>query len=321
MNEPNTVVPLGELLRDAPKNWGRWGPNDEVGALNFLTAEEILRGVQCVRQGKAFTLQVPMCDPRGDPMSPGRQATQRYMVLDKGDFQAGKAPDLPGGLEWADDVVVAYLQGTTHYDALGHAWQGDQIWNGADATTTIGGLSHASVFPLADRGVVGRGVLLDVARHRGKDILGQGEIFSHADLVACAEAQGTTLQKRDILIVRTGWVKWFYSVGPDQAYADFREPGLAYSPELVQWFHDMEIPNLITDTTGNEVQVDPGTGGFWPLHVALLCYLGISLTEIAWLEDLADDCAADGQYDFLFAAAPLKVVGGSGGPVNPLAIK
>jgi kynurenine formamidase len=321
MTEETTVPTLSALLEEAPRNWGRWGDNDEVGALNYLTPEHVLASAAAVRQGKVFTLQVPMCDPRGDPMSPTRQANQRYMVLDKSHFNAGKAPHVPGGLEWADDVVVAYLQGTTHYDALGHAWHGEAIWNGADASTTIGGLGHASILPLASRGVVGRGVLLDMARHRGKDVLGRGETFTHEDLLACASAQGTEIQKRDILLIRTGWVNWFYTVGPDEAYRDFFEPGLTYSPELVAWFDEMEIPNLVTDTTGNEVPAHPESGAYWPLHVALLCYLGVSLTEIAWLEDLATDCAGDGQYDFLFTAGPLKVVGGSGGPVNPIAIK
>jgi kynurenine formamidase len=121
--------------------------------------------------------------------------------------------------------------------------------------------------------------------------------------------------------VRTGWIAKFYKVSREEFYGNFVEPGLTYSPELVQWFHDMEIPNLVTDTIANEVTVDPVSGVTLPLHNALMRNLGVTLTEIAWLDDLADDCAADGQWDFLYTAAPLKVVNGTGAPVNPIAIK
>jgi kynurenine formamidase len=167
---------------------------------------------------------------------------------------------------------------------------------------------------------VGRGLLLDMARFRGKDNLDTAETFTHEDLVACAEAQGTPIQPRDILIIRTNYLKLFYDLG-DKFYEGFCEPGLVYSPELVRWFQDMEIPNLVTDTIANEVTIDPANGVALVLHNALMRNLGVTLTEIADLEQLADDCAADGQYAFLYVAAPLKVAKGSGSPVNPVVIK
>jgi len=322
VSDPKPPTTLRELLRDAPKNWGRWGPDDEVGALNFLTPETVLAAAGSIRQGKVFTLQVRMADPEGDPMFPGRAQAQRINVLDKGAWLAGKGPAFPGGIEYADDYIACYLQGSTQYDALGHAWYDDQLWNGYDARTTIGGLAKASVLPLAEKGIVGRGVLLDVARWRGKESLDRGETISHEDLVACAAAQGTEIRRRDVLVVRTGWIAKFYRTTPRSAFfEDFLEPGLTYSPALVRWFHEMEIPNLVTDTMANEVTFDPVNGIAIPLHAALMRNLGVTLTEIAWLDDLAADCAADRQYDFLYAAAPLKVVNGTGAPVNPLAIK
>jgi len=96
---------------------------------------------------------------------------------------------------------------------------------------------------------------------------------------------------------------------------NFNEPGLTYSPELIEWIHELEIPNVVTDTLANEVTVDPSSGVVVPLHAALMRNLGISLTEIAWMDELASDCAEDGRYEFLYVAAPLKVVGGSAAPV------
>ncbi len=321
MTEKKAVPHLTEFLKDAPKNWGKWGPDDEVGSLNYLTTDEVLRGSAAVRSGKTFTLGVPIAHPDGDPIWPGRRTAQRFNVRDRGDFLAGHGIDYAGGLQDADDMIIMYLQGSTQYDALGHVWYGDHIWNGYPAESTAGSLHKASVFPIADRGIVGHAVLIDMARHRGKKVLGRGETFTHHDLLEAAAAQGTVINKRDILIIRTGWIGSFYYTPADDFYRDFLEPGLTYSPELVQWFQDMEIPNLVTDTIANEVTVDPESGIVLPLHVALMRNLGVTLAEITLLDKLADDCAEDGQWDFLYSAGPLKVFGGTGAPVNPIAIK
>lgn len=311
---------MEELLRDAPMNWGKWGEDDEVGSLNYLTAQEVLRGVAHVRTGSVFTLQRLIGDPKGDPVWPGRAPAERTMILDESSWDSADAPSFPGGLHYADDKIDAFLQGSTQYDALGHVWYGGKIWNGYDARTTVGGLERASVEPIAQRGVVGRGILLDLARFRGKDNLEKGETFTHEDLEACAKDQGVTIEKHDILIVRTNFLKLFFDQG-DAFYEGFCEPGLVYSPELVRWFKQLEIPNLVTDTIANEVTVDPNNGVALPLHCALMRNLGVALTEICDLEKLAASCAQDGQYTFLYTAAPLKVHRASGSPVNPVVIK
>jgi len=184
-----------------------------------------------------------------------------------------------------------------------------------------GGLKKASILPLAEKGIVGRGILIDMARYRGKPWLDKGETFTHEDLMAAAEAQGCEISKHDILLVRTGWLGYFYATPKEEFYDGFVEPGLTYSPELVRWFQEMEIPNLVTDTIANEVTTDPESGVALPLHNALMRNLGVTFAEIIALDALAEDCAEDGQYTFLYTAAPLKVVEGSGAPVNPVVIK
>lgn len=314
---------MGELLRDAPKNWGKWGPDDEVGCLNYLDRDAVLRGVQEVRNGEVFTLQAQMGHPHGDPVFPGRESIQRENILDESSWAPGKsgAPDFPGGMHYADDKAVIFLQGSTQYDALGHVWYNGQIWNGYDADTTVGGLDKASVLPIAERGVAGRAVLIDMARHRGKQYLEKGETFDHKDLEAAAEAQGTSISRRDILVIRTGFLSYFYSVSSEEFYNGFVEPGLTYSPQLVEWFQNMEIPNLVTDTIANEVTKDPVSGVMLPLHNALMRNLGVVLTEICSLDDLAEACSVDGRWTFLYTAAPLKVVQGTGAPVNPVVLR
>ena len=311
---------LGDLLKESPSNWGRWGADDEVGALNFLSAAEVLRGASMIKKGEVFTLQRLIGDPKGDPVWPGRTPAVRTQILDESTWDGADAPSFPGGLHYADDKINAFLQGSTQYDALGHVWYDATLYNGYDARSSVGGLDQASVEPIAQRGVVGRGVLLDMARHRVIYYIASSEIFTHEDLLACAEAEGITIEKHDVLLIRTNYLKLFFELG-DKFYEGFCEPGLVYSTALVDWFHEMEIPNLVTDTIANEVTTDPDTGVALTLHNALMRNLGIAFTEICDLEKLAEDCASDGQYAFFYVAAPLKVAKASGSPVNPVAIK
>jgi kynurenine formamidase len=320
----HTAPTMHELLGDdTPKNWGKWGNDDEVGALNYLTSNEVINGIQCVRSGEVFTLQIPMGHPHGDPLFPGREGLTRENVLDESSWDPGNegAPDFAGGLHYSDDKAEIFLQGSTQYDALGHVWYDGQIWNGDDARTTIGGNSRASVQPIAQRGVAGRGVLIDMARHRGKKWLDKGETFNHVDLEEAAAAQGVEIRQRDILLIRTGFMTYFYSVSNEEFYTDFVEPGLTYSRELVEWFDEREIPNLVTDTIANEVTKDPVSGVMLPLHCALMRNLGVVLTEICDLDALSEACAADNRWEFLYTAAPLNIVEATGAPVNPVVLR
>lgn len=323
MTDTSKPRTMSELLgSNPPLNWGKWGPDDEVGSLNYLTPEQILYGVASVRTGEVFTLQVQIGrEGFPDPVWPNRTPAVRTPVMDEGFFQRGGVPVPPGDFHYADDKIDMFLQGSTQYDALGHLWYDGHIWNGYDAATTDGSLKKASVLAIAERGVVGRGILIDVARYRGKKWLDRAETFTHVDLMNAARAQGCEIEKRDILLVRTGWMGRFYEVPLSEFYADWNEPGLTYSRELVEWFQAMEIPNLVTDTIANEQSHDPETGIEMRLHCALMRNLGIAMTEICWLDDLAEACARDGRWTFLYTAAPLKVVGASGAPVNPIVIR
>lgn len=321
--ESDVTQTLGELLRDAPTNWGRWGPDDELGGLNYLDAAQVLRGAAEIREGRVLTLGAPIAHPAGDPAFPGlgRDAPNRTTCVDYADFRSGAVRTLPGGFEWADDVLSLGTHAGTHVDALGHAWIDGLCWNGYPAEMTIGRMQKASVLPIAERGIVGRGVLLDVARLRGKPHLDRGEPFTLDDLRGAARGQGLELCRRDVTLIRTGALGQFYAAGAD-AYLEepFREAGLAYTPDLAQWYQDMELPFFGTDTISNEYTDWERTGYVAPLHAALMRNLGVLFAEILWLDDLAAACAELGRWSFLFCAAPLKVVGGTAALVNPVAI-
>jgi kynurenine formamidase len=311
---------LARLLAGAPTNWGRWGPDDEIGALNYLGADELKAGIAAVRQHRSFTLGVPVASPTGDPVFPGRWPARHYMVADKAGFTAGHWQPLPGGLEFADDYLSGFAQAGTHCDALGHMWFGDALWNGFPAESTNGGMRRAGIEPIARRGVVGRAVLLDLARFRGKPWLDRAETFDHRDLIECARAQGVSIAPRSILIIRTGWVGALLG-GAERIGEGYWEPGLTFSPDLVCWFDEMHIPCLFTDTLANETTYEPGSGIMLVLHAALMRNLGIVFTEMGALDELAADCATDRHYEGLYCASPICVAHGTGGGVNPVFMK
>jgi kynurenine formamidase len=318
---PTHQVTMSEILQSAPRNWGRWGDSDQVGALNFLTPQEVVRAAGAVCKGTIFTLGAPLGGPEGEPVWPGRAEAQRYNTRDRASYSCGRVEPFPGGMEYADDMMVLFLQGTTHFDALGHVWYDEQMYNGYPADESVDHMSQASVLSLADRGIVGRGVLVDIARFRGKSRLGRGEAFTLADLHAAAESQGTEIEPHDILLVRTGWLETFYEDRAAFYEEPFLEPGMLYEPKVADWFHEMEIVAYGTDTVGNELTAQPESGVISALHASLMRNLGIAFLEILRLDELASDCASDGQWTFMFAAAPLKIVGATGSPVNPMAIK
>lgn len=317
--------PMEKFQKDAPRNWGKWGEGDQVGALNYLTDSEVMRGIEAVKSGRTFTLQIPMTHGKG-PVFPGRVATMHYMAQDESLYSSGKSDALAGGVKFSDDVAFMYLQGTTHVDALAHAWYGDEIYGGESAQSTVHGHAHGDVAALGEKGIVGRGVLLDLGRHMGtgdKHRLAPDTCVGLEDLKATAEAQGVSIEKRDILLLRTGSIPRFYEEEADHPWDAMTEPGLCYGHDLVDWLSEMEIPAIAADNLAIEkvVQQFEGETLIIPLHGALMRDQGIVLTEIYWLEELADDSAEDGQYSFLFVAAPLKMEEGSGSPVNPVVIK
>lgn len=316
---------IERVQKNAPNNWGKWGENDEVGALNLLGEEQALQAAKAIQSGKTFTLQIPMTHGKG-PVFPGRIPTMHFMAQDESIYSSGKSEALAGGVKFSDDVAFMYLQGTTHVDALAHAWYGDQVYGGKSADSTVHGHAHGDVAAIGKKGIVGRGVLLDVGRHAGggdKHRLAPNSCVTLEDLVNTAEAQNVEIRKRDILVLRTGSIPRFYEDEPDAEWTAMSEPGLCYSHQLLDWIAEMEIPMIAADNLAIEkvVQEVDGEQMIIPLHGALMRDMGVVLSEIWWLDDLAADSAEDGQYTFMLIAAPLKMEEGTGSPVNPVAIK
>lgn len=312
---------MSSVFGDFPREWGRWGEDDDVGRVNLLDPVCVLAAAAEIVSGRRFSLALPLADPNGDPSMPGRAAAEHVMTHDAGHYADGRSRPGVGGIQYTEDRISFNCHGTTHMDALGHAFADGLLWNGHRADTTTGGLRHAGIAELAERAVVGRAVLVDIARSEGVSQLAMHRVITLQDILGALARQQTRLRAGDTLILRTGSLKTFYEHGPAAFYADFDEPGITYEPELLDFFIENDIAGLGTDTLANERPHSELLGADWPLHVLLQRNLGIVFHEGLWLEEWARDCAQDGRYAAFYVAAPLRIVGGSAAPMNPVAVK
>lgn len=312
---------IATILKDFPKNWGKWGPNDEVGCLNYLTDAEVLRGVKAIKSGKVITIGSVIRGGAADPVWPGRHGADLMQTQSYQHYLSGALKPIGGGIMYADDFMNTFLHGVTHTDAMGHLWYGDKIWNGYSAKSTMGKMLKASVLPIAERGIVGRGVLLDVAKFKGVASLDPGMQITLQDILDTAKSENVTIEKHDVLIIRTGFLQLFFTKGADWFYKNFNEPGVTAEKALCEWLNKMEISFTASDTIAHEQTMSSVTGTAIPLHPWLLRDMGLGILEIADLEALSADCAKDGQYTFMFVAAPLKIAYATGAPTNPVCIK
>jgi len=210
------------------------------------------------------------------------------------------------------------LQCATQWDSLAHVWYDGQLYNGvAAATIGAGGATRNGIDKLG-AGVISRGVLLDLARARGVERLAPGEVVGPRDLEAAERTAGVQVGRGDVLLVRTGHLAVFKDGGDREGYMR-RMPGLGIG--CVPWLHAREVAAVATDTSA--VEVIPFEDPALPLPVHAVCIrdMGLTLGEMFDLDALAADCARDGVWEFLFTAPPLKVSGGIGSPLNPLAVK
>ncbi len=303
-----------ETFREIGKrlsNWERWGSEDRLGTLNHITPERLVEAVRLVRAGKLFDLGIPISSNGIQPPGGARANPVHLMsitALDKLD------PDSV----YTDDYIFMPLQSVTQWDGLGHTGYDGKFYNGVpvESVNTTAGSTVISIHQIAAKGVVGRGVLLDIAALKGVDRLNAGYSIEPAELEAAEAKQGVEVRPGDILLIRTGWIRHFLV---DKAPAAFwhGEPGIGLA--CAEWLHAREVAAICSDNGALEV-IDPAHPDL-PLHRVLIRDMGMTLGEIFDLEALAQDCAADNVWEFLFMAPPLKVIGGVGTPITPLAIK
>ncbi|MRG58299.1 cyclase family protein [Agromyces sp. CFH 90414] len=315
--------PAGHIAAAAAayRNWGRWGEDDRLGTLNFIDDARRVAAAALVQRGAAFSLSQPF-DMNGPQQGWRRRTNPVHTMLDTGTDAVANGQGFPHGIGGADDVIAMPLQCSTQWDGLGHIFDRGTAWNGrpADRVVTSEGDLVTGIEHAVDR-IVGRGVLLDMGRHLRPDgELPDGYAITVEDLESCIAAQGPTSRvgRGDLVLVRTGRYTRAKREGWN-GYAGGPSAGLSFT--TAGWLHRTEIAAIATDTWGFEVRPNEFDDAFQPLHQVVIPNIGLTVGEMWDLDDLAEDCAADGRFEFLLTAAPLRITGAVGSPVTPIALK
>jgi kynurenine formamidase len=279
-------------------NWNRWGPDDEKGAINLITAEKRLRAASLVKSGRSVSLSrdFPTVPHAGNPMP----AQHFLRVMD------GAVVDYYG--------LVYHGYVTTHVDALCHVWDEHGMWNGRDPQkeVTSAGAAYGAVQHWRD-GITTRGVLIDIPRFRGEPHVTIGRPVHAWELEDAAAAQGVDVEPGDALVVYSGREQW-QAANPQ--WSGYRPPSPGLHASTLEYLREKDVAVLVWDL----MDASPNEYGLrWTVHAAIFAY-GIALVDNALVEPLATACAEEGRWEFMLTFAPLPVIGGTGSPVNPIAL-
>jgi len=294
------------------RNWGRWGQEDERGALNLLSPDVVLRATQVCKTGKVYNLGLPV-QRAGVPVFDYRGAPQRLTLTSQTDEGAYADFGAPDGLGTNEDVMVIANHNGTHMDALCHVYSDDHFYNGFSKHTfsSQGGAGRCGIEKLG--GFAARAVVLDLPASMGVETLEPGLKIAGDDLEQAASKQGLTVGVGDALLVRTGWLDIFERHTAEGTPPPFAQPGLGLS--CIEFIRDNGVAVVGSDNAAIEC-IPFDDNRFLSVHIELLVKLGIPLLEHMVLTRMtADEC-----YEALLVVAPMLVTGGSGSPINPIAI-
>ncbi|MFD5736932.1 cyclase family protein [Streptomyces sioyaensis] len=307
-------MPLPQEFHDIAarvNNWGRWGPDDEIGTLNLITTQVVREAAACIRSGRRIPLALPLRqDGVQTGVIPGRVNPLHTMTAVNHEIFG------PGTVATSDDAVTMGLQSATHWDGLAHVSHSGRLYNNRPAGTVTAHLGATALGIERATPIVSRGVLLDVARTHRTDRLPAGHAISPEDLDAAEELARTTVRPGDIVLIRTGQLQ-HYLAGDRQAYA-FPSPGL--SLRTPEWFRARDVAAVANDTLTFEI-FPPEIEDLWmPVHALHLVEMGMLQGQNWNLEELSAVCAEEGRGAFFLSATAEPFVGGTGAPVAPVAV-
>ena len=345
-----------ERWRQRPpgSNWGDFGPDDQWGRLNLITPKKVLEGIAEVREGLTFCLSLPLDLPGGNLLNPRRfppvirptirnnRPNMNYRMMDDNALQTDVL---------SDDLVVMYLQYSTQWDSFAHAGQmfdanGDGLpepvyYNGykggfhvfgpsepedagmptARSPRTTSGARALGIEQMATHGVQGRGVLIDLHAHFGRQQIAVG----YDQLMRVMELDGVQIESGDMVLLHTGFAQSLIEMAGEPTSEVLHGTCAALDgrdQRLLQWITDSGLSILAADNYAVEAlpAVDHvGCCAALPLHEHCLFKLGIHLGEIWHLTPLADWLRAHGRHRFLLTAPPLRLPGAVGSPATPIA--
>jgi kynurenine formamidase len=297
-----------DAMYESLKNWGRWGADDQRGALNHLTAEHRAAAAALVRSGESISLAHNLGT---EPSSENPHPVHHHMLA------SGDARETPGipGYEAARDHIALDIHGlfTTHVDALSHMFVRGQMFGGRPASDVRSdGARSNTVLSMAD-GVVGRGVLLDVPRALGLDFLDTGQVVTVEDLRTAERAQDLRVGSGDILLVSWG------RAARKKAKRTF-DGFSGLHADCLPWLHERQVAVLGSDGISDPMPFVGTPGWPFPVHQIGITAMGLHLIDNMSLARLSDRCAAAERWAFLFTMGPLRIAKGTGCPVNPIAV-
>jgi kynurenine formamidase len=310
VTEPaGTKVSAAEFraLFERVSNWGRWGPDDERGALNYLTPERVATAVGLVSTGRTVSLSRPLNSAR-EPDNP-EPADHRMTMLG--------AQGRTGDLAFVKDYIgVDYHNDShSHIDALCHVSYEGSLYNGRPADSVSAAGAAVETVEVLKGGLIGRGVLLDIPRARGVDWLEPGDSVLPSDLEDAERREDVSVGEGDILLVRTGHATRLDELGP----WDVGSSKAGLHPGCGVFLAERRVAALGCDSNSDTApSITEGVG--FPIHVLTLTAMGVHLLDYLHLRELAAACERAGRWEFLFVAAPLRIPGGTGSPLNPIAV-
>ena len=311
VSDAPTTAELDSLFTTL-SNWGRWGPDDELGTLNHLTPARRAHAATLVVEG----VSVSLAHDLGTTPSSEVPFPAHHHMLASGD--ARENTGIPG-YEASRDYVGTQVHGLgiTHVDALCHMFVRGQMYNGRPASDVRSDGARTNTVMAFAEGVVGRGVLLDLVAARDGEPLPDAAVITRDELEAAERALGVVVGPGDILCIATG------RDARRDAAGGALDPGRGMAglhPDCLPFLHEREIAVLGSDGISDPM---PGLGipeWIFPVHQIGIVGLGLPLIDNLHLGRLAARCATAGRYEFLFTLGTLRIVGGTGCPANPIAV-
>lgn len=297
--------------------WEFFGAGDELGTLNFITPEHIRASAAEVAVGEVVNLNLPLDEPQPQFW------TNRPPLVHHREHR-GNIRD--------DSIDSFQLQGSTQWDGLRHQRYREFGFYGGRQDEDLDGADELGIHVWSERGIIGRGVLVDVAAYlaaEGRPLVPDERTPITAALIeATLQTQNAELRPGDILLVRTGWLEWYLDLASgertelverldaDRSKAEL--PGIDPSRETIGWLWDHQVAALAFDNPTVDALPFRRAEGW--AHLRLLTLLGMPLGELWRLDHLSEACRRHGRYTFQLFASPLNLRGGAGSPANAYAV-
>ena len=283
-------------------NWGRWGKDDQLGALNLITPRKRKEAAALVKEGLSISLARNAVKVRVGPSAPFEHRM----------LQTGVTP----GSEYSGDLFSVQFHGFTHthVDALCHIFHQGRMYNGyAQEEVTEHGAAKLSVIAMKD-GVFTRGVLMDFPRLFGVNYLKGDRPIYPEDLETWHEKTGVAVGSGDAVIIRTGrWARW-----EAEGEWDIERDSAGLHVSCMPWFRERDVALLGSDLA-MDVMPSRVEGIGMPVHLVTIVAMGVPILDVCDLEPLGEATASRQRWDVLVTMAPLAVEGGTGSPINAIA--